>query len=142
MATFQKYDPSARRVALLLLTAGTVVGLVLLWALDAARPALERWVVTNAGYLADNPIVPAAVAAVGLLPVAAFAAHLFRYGLDVIRNERFPLPGEEVVRSTLTRFGREAVGYGRVLCTLAVALLAACVGVVYFFWAIFSSLAS
>ncbi len=118
----QKADPGARRKSLLFVG---FVGIVLLALLVAgpllgfdARDRLEA----VAALILAAPRTGVIATAIGVAPIVLFAIYLFVIGARVIRAERFPLPGQAVVRDTPIREGRAAIFRGRVLQVLAVLL--------------------
>jgi hypothetical protein len=141
MGEIQRTDPGARRIAVVVVLVAGLLGSALLVATGGVGPDFEQWAAENVHYLVENSWLAGLAVAVMMSPVAGFSIYLRRYGSDVVSNERFPLPGQEVVRDTPVRFGREAVRHGRILQVLAGALLVACATVPYLFWRIFDSLA-
>ncbi len=118
----QKADPAARRRSLLFVG---LAGIVLLLAgLVFGFDSTDR-IGAIAEIILESPRRSVIAMAVGAVPVVLFAIYLFVIGARVIRAERFPLPGQAVVRDTPIREGRAAVVYGRVLQALAVLLMLA-----------------
>lgn len=118
----QKADPTARRKSLL---AAGLAGIVLLvTGLMFGFGASDR-VDAIAGFILESPRTGVIAMAIGALPIVLFAIYLFVFGARVIRAERFPLPGQAVVRDTPIREGRAAIVHGRVLQALAVLLAVA-----------------
>ena len=75
-----------------------------------------------ARFLLESPRAGVIAMAFGAVPIVLFAIYLFVFGARVIRAERFPLPGQAVVRDTPIREGHAAIVHGRVLQALAVLL--------------------
>ncbi len=115
----QKADPAARRKSLLIVGLAGIVLLVagLLFGFDEP----DR-IDAIAGLILESPRIGVIAMAVGAFPIVLFAIYLFVVGARVVRAERFPLPGQAVVRDTPIREGRAAIFHGRVLQALAVLL--------------------
>jgi hypothetical protein len=106
MPEIQPADPGARRRALI----GAGVIAVLGW---AAYFALQDWLAHIRGpdparvrEALEDALIWGSWAA--SLPVAAFAAWLWRLGVRVARAERYPPPGAKVIRDTPVLHGEQA----------------------------------
>ncbi len=120
MTEIQKADPRARRRALLIVGAGTLVGVLLLATVDSGRPAFEAWV--DADRHARSRLVAGALILLMAGPAIAMSVYLWRLGTQIVQSRRFPPPGRRVVRDTPVVIGEAAARAGRWLRILAVAL--------------------
>ena len=76
----------------------------------------------------------------GAIPLFAFSVYLWSLGCKVLNYQRFPLPGQRVIRDTPILEGQAALTRGRVLKTLAVFLAVAGVMLCFVFWWLISIL--
>jgi len=123
MDEIQRADPIARRRAMLLVVIGALLGGAAVLAFERCWPLIERWLLSDPAQLAQR-IAAVTVFCVLLTaaPLAGFAAHLWIRGARVRQHQRFPLPGERLVRDTLVIRGEAAAIRGRVLQCLAAGL--------------------
>lgn len=142
MTTVRRADPEARKLAFIIVGVGAMVGVALILAAEKVRPSFEQWLVSNSGWLAQNPAAAAAVAGIAILPMAGVAIYLWRYAGKVVATERFPLAGQKVVRDTPVRFGPRAIRHGRILQSLAALVLAVSFAMPCWIYAIIRSLDS
>jgi hypothetical protein len=140
MPDIQKADPAARRIAVLMMVCGTVVGALLLIAVDRLRPQLESWL--RQDLRARAWIGVALMAAVGPLPALGVAAYLWHLGTRVARSGRYPPPGLRVLHDTDIVTGDAARRRVRAARTLASVLALAAMFLVYFMWRVVSLLLS
>lgn len=126
MPEIQRADPATRRRALVAIAAIAVAG----W---AAFLGLQEWLAQLRGSeparmreSLEDALVWGTWAA--LLPVAAFAIFLWRYGGRVYRAGRFPPPNSKVVQDTPVVHGNEARVRGTAMRVLAALLGVLCVG--------------
>lgn len=128
MNEIQKADPGARRLALLLLAAGTLVGVAAILGAEHLRAPLRDWLLAEPGRLAQRlSWIVLGLGAAAALPALLAAAHLWRVARKAARAHRFPPPGQKVLRDTPVLLGAAAVARAR---RLRVAALVACAGVV------------
>jgi hypothetical protein len=76
----------------------------------------------------------------GAITLFAFSVYLWSFGCKVSNYQRFPLPGQRVIRDTPILEGQTALMRGRVLKTLAVFLAVAGVTLFFVFWWLISIL--
>lgn len=123
MSEIQRADPVARRRGVWLVVIGALIGGFTVFALERYLPLLERWLLSDSDQLAQRlTIVVVFLVVVITAPLFAFAAHLWVRGTNVCRHQRFPLPGERVIRDTPIVRGEVAVVRGRVLQCFAIGL--------------------
>jgi hypothetical protein len=135
MSTVQKADAGARRKALLIVAFGTVVGALLIIGFDRYRMAFLDWLVSEPEELSYRLGLICFIGSVlGSVPVFAFAIYLWSLGRRVMRDQRFPLLGQRVVRDTLILEGQAALARGRIFRIMAVSLGVAGVVLCYAFW--------
>jgi hypothetical protein len=123
----QKADPAARKRGFLLVSAAIVLGLGLLWLLGRAADSVDAWLNEHAAYLLEHLWVVWLAFFVPMLPIIAGAAHVYRIGARTVSAERYPPPGQPVVRDTLVIAGAAAIARGRMIQALAVVLIVASV---------------
>ena len=139
----QKADPRARRRALLILSGGLVIGLLLLGLVEWFRPAIEDWIARDPRRLPARlrlGFVALAVVAAG--PSLALAVYLWRLGRRVVRAERFPPPELWMARDTVVAHGRAARVRGRAMQFLAAVVAVATVALLAALWRLVSLHAS
>jgi hypothetical protein len=135
MDDIQRADPSARRRAVILLIVGTLIGGSLLYAFERSWPSIVRWLLSDPEQLPHRlATLRNFLVLVTVLPLLAFAVHLWGRGTTIRRHQRFPLVGERLIRDTLVVYGEAAVIRGRVLQCLAVALAVLAIGLVVVLW--------
>ncbi|HET9062185.1 MAG TPA: hypothetical protein VFO62_02750 [Candidatus Binatia bacterium] len=127
-------DPRARRRALAILVVGGLLGLLAIeWLLPWARGRVAQAVYE--GGLPQSAVCKSVLAFLMLIAasVAAFGVYVWRFGRRVVREERFPPTGVNVVRDTRVLNGRPArlLGHaqainGALLVALAIAMVALC----------------
>ena len=129
MADVQKADPGARRQAVWLLVAGTVVGALLIVAFARYQTPLVKWIRVDPREAAHR-LTLTLVAGVVVLsaPAVLFAAYLWRLGGRVLRTQQFPPPGYRAIRDIPIVTGRAAMLRGQLF-----RILAACLGVASLF---------
>jgi hypothetical protein len=132
MRDVQRADPAARRIAVLTIVCGTVVGALLLAAVDRFRPQLERWL--RQDLRVRTWIVVAVLTAVVVLPVFGVAGYLWHLGTRAARAGRYPPPGLRVLHDTEIVTGAAALRRVRAAQMRACALALAAVLLVYFLW--------
>ena len=140
MAEVQKADPRARRTALLIVGAGTLVGVLLIVMADSGRPAFEAWV--DADLHTRFRLVAGALIVLMAGPAIAMSVYLWRLGTQVARSRQFPPPGRRVVRDTPIVAGDTAARAGRWLRILGAVLGASGVMLGLLLWRFLSGLAA
>lgn len=126
MREVQPADPRARRVALLVLAAGFVAGVALLWALEAGRPAVARWLREDPARTAARArLLLAGLALATSGPALAAGVYLWRLGSRIVTAERFPPPGLRMVQDTMVLTGDAARTRGRIFQALGLVLFVA-----------------
>lgn len=140
MPDIQKADPMARRRAFLILSVAAVIGAAGVLLFERYRAKLERLIEDHADVLLAHPAVAAAALVVLTLPLYAATIALWRLGAAVVTAQRFPPPGQPVVRNTVVLRGWKAVYRGRVIQVLASVLLLAGLSLPLVVWYILWSL--
>jgi hypothetical protein len=122
----QRADPAARRLAVVLVVAGALVGSLLIAGLERYRAPLYDWILSDPQHRWQR-LRLLFLLSTGVLsvPLLGFAAYLWMLGGRVVRAQRWPPPGQRVVRDTPVLHGRAAVWRGRTLRVLAACLGAA-----------------
>ena len=129
----QRPDPTARLAALLAIGAAGLL-VLLAGAFSAVYPEIPTSI-ENAlieFFVASPNLIPVAVT-IGVLPIILVAIYFFSFGNRIARAERFPLPGQKVVRSTRIREGKEALAHARAIQILAVVLITVCCALPFVF---------
>lgn len=141
MTGVQKADSAARRRAATVLFVTLGLGLAGISALTAYEPQIQRWLESNAVWLARNAWIVFLAALVAVLPVLAVAAYLYLFGSKIARAARFPPPGQAVVRDTRIVTGGRAVIRGRIVQVLSVCLMLCGLAIPIVLWHLFAMLA-
>ena len=128
----QRADPAARRRALTILIAGTIVGATLLLVAGAARPGIEAWLKED--LISRSRMLLGGMAVAMCTPLLAMAGYLWRLGRRVVFARRFPPPGTRLLRDTPIVTGLGATRAGRVLQGCAAALGLAGVALALVIW--------
>jgi hypothetical protein len=124
MTEIRKADPRARRQAVWLLIAGTLVGVLLILGFGRYSGSLRTWIKSDPTAVAHR----LTLALVGLsivlsAPAIAFAVYLWALGGRVLRAEQFPPPGYRVIRDTPVVGGQGARVRGHAFRILAACLV-------------------
>jgi hypothetical protein len=124
MTEIRKADPRARRQAVWLLIAGTLVGVLLILGFGRYSGSLRTWIKSDPAAVAHR----LTLALVGLsivlsAPAIAFAVYLWALGGRVLRAEQFPPPGYRVIRDTPVVGGQGARVRGHAFRILAACLV-------------------
>lgn len=124
MTEIRKADPRARRQAVWLLIAGTLVGVLLILGFGRYSGSLRTWIKSDPTAVAHR----LTLALVGLsivlsAPAIAFAVYLWALGGRVLRAEEFPPPGYRVIRDTPVVGGQGARVRGHAFRILAACLV-------------------
>ena len=126
MNDIQKADPAARRQAVWLLIASTLLGVLLILGFERYRTALREWIGSDPGDAAHRMTLTLVVLAILLsAPAVAFAVYLWALGARVLRAQQFPPPGYRAIRDTRIVTGRAAAMRGQAFRILALCLGAA-----------------
>lgn len=120
MVEIQRADPATRRRALIAIVVIAVAGWGAWFGLERCLAGLRGVDPARQQDALESALLWATWAA--MLPVAAFACGLWRYGTRVLRAGRFPAPGAKVIRDTLVLHGDPARVRGTALCVLAALL--------------------
>ncbi len=135
MTFVQKTDPLARRRAMLLVVVGAFVGCGLIVGFERCRAPLLDWLLSQPEQLGHRLRSLFALAAVFVCaPLIAFAIYLWFFGGRVMRAQRFPLPGQRVIRDTAILEGQAAITRGRGLKIAAAFLCLAAIVLCSMFW--------
>lgn len=135
MTSVQKADPIARRRAMLLVVTGAFVGSALIVGFERCRAPLLEWLLSEPEELGHRLRLLFACAAVFTsAPLIAFGVYLWSLGARVIRAQRFPLPGQRVIRDTPILERQAAIARGRGLKVVAVLLCVAAIVLCSMFW--------
>src|SRR5881409_1538832 len=87
----EKANPRARAVAIAGMLAIVVIGVVLIGSADFYRSAVIDWIARDPARSRSRAVsVSVALAAAVILPALGASAYLWRVGVRVVRDERFP----------------------------------------------------
>lgn len=106
------------------------------------RSALERWLIEPADPLLRLRVLAVVFAAFVTIPSVGFAVYLWRLGARIVRSERFPLPGETVIRDTPITRGDKARRRGRLVQAAGLLIASTSVAMLLVFWLIVLSVSS
>jgi hypothetical protein len=121
---------------------GAVVGVLLIIGFERWRMPFLDWLVSEPEKLSYRVGLFSIIASVlGSAPVFGFCIYLWSLGGRVMRDQRFPLPGQRVVRDTPILQGQAALARGRIFRIMAVSLGVAGVMLCYAFWRLVAVLA-
>lgn len=130
MVEIQRGDDEARSRALV---AGVAVAAFLL--ILAGLPTAVGWGPDRvAEHLLKRPILWPIGGGVAVAPPLFLSIYLYVYGAQICRAERFPKPGQAVIRDTPVLTGAKAVRRGRIIQALAMALFLTSVSVPMLLW--------
>lgn len=125
----------ARRLALVFLAIGAVIGTLLLLAVEQRQGTLREQLLAEPTGAPDRIRSSFFVAAALLsTPFVIFAAYFWNLSAKVRRAQRFPPPNVRLIRDTPVVYGDDAVFRARVLQALAVGLLVLTVFLLAAFW--------
>jgi hypothetical protein len=128
-------DPRAKRIAVVLLVAGVVMGAALMLLFQRARPQFAAWILADEQQVAFRArMVLAGVAIIVAAPSMAFGAYFYRLGALTIRSERFPPPDTAMLHHTPVLTGEAARARGRALEAIGCMLVIATIGIVALLW--------
>ena len=141
MTEVQRADSAARRKAITIVIISAIVGFLLIVVFGTYRAQLYEWLLSFHGKSAHRlRILIILTAGFGPIPLVAFSVYLWSFGCKVSNYQRFPLPGQRVIRDTPILEGQAALMRGRVLKTLAVFLAVAGIMLCFVFWWLISIL--
>ena len=141
MTNIQKTNPVARRNAIIIVTVSAIAGFFLILVIQSYRSELHQWLLSDPGKPVHRlKILIILVAAFGAIPLFSFSVYLWILGCKVSSFQRFPLPGQRVIRDTPILEGQSAMARANFLKTLAVFLAAAGVILCFVFWRLLSKL--
>jgi hypothetical protein len=121
----RRADPVFRRLAIVVLVAGTCAGGLLIAAFERYRGALVDWVRADSARTAERiELIFVLFALLLSAPLVAMAVYLSSLGGRAVRAGEFPPPGFRVIRDTPIVSGDQAVSRGRWLQGAAVMLTA------------------
>jgi hypothetical protein len=131
----EKADARARTIVIAAVVTVVLIGVVILALGDSWRAALIAWILRDPAKSRSRVVfVSIALAAAVILPVVGAAAYLWRFGVRVVRDRRFPPLGTWLIVDTFIFEGVEAHQYGRLLQALAIGLGASGVVLAIMFW--------
>ncbi len=135
MVEVQSADAGARRTALVVMALAFVGGGLLLWALDAGRPAVARWLKEDPAQTAARArLLLVGLAVVTSGPALAAGAYLWRLGGRILTAERFPPPGLRMVQEAIVLTGPAARTRGRIFQAFGAALFVAGCAIALLLW--------
>ena len=141
MTDVQRADSAARRKAITIVIISAIVGSLLIVVFETYRAQLYEWLLSDHEKLANRlRILIILTAGFGTITLFAFSVYLWSFGCKVSNYQRFPLPGQRVIRDTPILEGQAALMRGRVLKTLAVFLAVAGIMLCFVFWWLISIL--
>ncbi|WP_299176529.1 hypothetical protein [uncultured Neptuniibacter sp.] len=119
MPDIQKADPKSRKLALLL-----VAGLILLCLTLLANGAkVKAWTETLTTKLIDHPVYIPLITFIAALPVLAASFYFYRMGREVVKQARFPLSGQPVIKDTPIKRGDSAVRLGNLIQVMSIIII-------------------
>jgi uncharacterized integral membrane protein len=133
-----KADTVARKTAMWVILAGTLIGIVFILVLENQREALIEWFFSDPDQLVPRlRILFVAAVILGAVPMLGLAIYFWYLGVRVTRAGRFPLEGQKIVRDTPILEGPAALYRGRVFKGLAVFLGTISITFCIAFWWVF-----
>ena len=131
----EKADARARTIVMAAVVTVVLIGVVMLALGDSWRAALIARILRDPATSRSRVVtVSIAVAAAVILPVAGAAVYLWRFGVRVVRDRRFPPFGAWLIVDTVILEGIEAHRRGRMLKGLAIALAVTSTLLAILFW--------
>lgn len=135
----RRADPAFRRLAIVVLAAGTCAGALLIAAFERYRGALIDWVRVDPVRSSDRiELIFFLFALLLSAPLVAMAVYLSSLGGRAVAAGEFPPPGCRVIRDTPIISGDQAVSRGRWLQGVAVMLTAVSVAMGLLIWRVAS----
>ncbi len=137
MNEMQHAAPGARRRVVVHLAIAGLAGVLMLMLLQAAQPAVVRWVLSDPESTRTRAqFVIVVLAALVLAPVVGMAIYMWRLGGAVLREERFPPERTVLIRDVRVVRGDAARARGRALRITGAVLLVLSVLMALVLWRI------
>jgi hypothetical protein len=131
----EKADARARTIVIAAVVTVVLIGVAILAPADSWREALIAWIMHDPARSRSRAVtVSIAMAAAVILPVVGAAVYLWRFGVRVVRDRRFPPFGTWLIVDMVILEGVEAHRRGRVLQALAIGLAATSMLFAILFW--------
>ncbi|MEX5283767.1 hypothetical protein [Nitrospira tepida] len=131
----------ARRLALVFLAIGAVVGTLLILTVEQHQGTIREQLLAEPTRAPDRIRSAFLISAVLLsAPLVIFAAYFWNLGAKVRRAQRFPPPNVRLIRDTPVVYGEEAAFRARGLQALAMGLLVFTLLLLLLFWYVLSTL--
>lgn len=131
----EKADARARTIVIAAVVTLVLIGGAIIAPADSWREALIAWILHDPARSRSRAVtVSIAMAAAVILPVAGAAVYLWRFGVRVVRDRRFPPFGTWLIVDTVILEGVEAHRRGRMLKGLAIALAVTSTLLAILFW--------
>lgn len=116
MAEIHRAAPGALRRLFIHIAIAAAIGVGVILAFEAARPALLEWAGADPARVRPRAqMLIALVSAVVLIPVLGAAAYMWRLGGCIVREDRFPPEGLAMIRDVPVVRGAAARSKGRLL---------------------------
>jgi len=131
MREIQKANPAARRAVLIIVSAGILIGALLISVAGRLMPMFAHWIAQDPKV--RSRLVFAGVTAATAGPALAAAAYFWRFGQRIVWAERYP-PGVTVVRDSVVVTGSDSRRLGRLMQATAVTLGVAGILLAFFLW--------
>jgi hypothetical protein len=132
MAGTQKADPAARRTVLIIVSAGILIGALLMSVAGRLMPMVAHWITQD--LRVRSRLVFAGVTAATTGPTLAAAAYFWRFGQRIVWAQRYPPPGVTVFWDTVVVTGSDSRRRGRLMQATAVTLGVAGILLAFFVW--------
>ena len=134
-SSMRRADPKARRHAVIIVAAATVIGLVLIAGPAWYREPLRAWLLDDPAVTASRArLLLAGAGALLVAPLIGFATYAWRLGSRVVAEREFPPRGHAVIRDTNIVSGDAAVAQGRGLRAIAIFLVVASIAITGVLW--------
>jgi hypothetical protein len=141
MTNVQRADSTARRKAVIIVIIIAIVGSLFIAVFEGYRTQLYDWLLSDYEKSTHRlRVLIILTAAFGAITLFAFSAYLWFLGYKVSNSQRFPLPGQKVIRDSAILEGQAAVKRGRLLKAIAVFLAVTGVMLCFVFWKLISIL--
>ena len=113
MTDVQRADSAARRKAITIVIISAIVGSLLIVVFETYRAQLYEWLLSDHEKSAHRlRILIILTAGFGATTLFAFSVYLWSFGCKVSNYQRFPLPGQRVIRDTPILEGQAALMRG------------------------------
>lgn len=140
MGTVQRADPEARRKGIWIICVVMLLGFSAILAFEYVQEDFQTWLEANIDFLLDNTFVVFVASLLFVSPLLAVGIYLLLLGKRIVRTQRFPPPGQAVIRDTAVQEGQQAIWRGRVIQLLALLVLGSVVTIPIIMWYVFRSL--